>query len=266
MRISPQDLRALYRNGVSEKVPPTRRSCPPPRRIIDFLDHSLSRRHSARVEDHLASCGLCSQEFEAIRQILHARDLCLQDLAAWAGRQQRKTANSRVEDIGEKYSPISKRKASKTRQAWRWSYALGLILLVGCLALVLSRYPFLKNFWGGEYRAGQALHITLVLPRPEKPLIAQALVFQWTPLIQAECYVLELFDEALAPIWKSPETRATRITLPSEILENLLPSRPYYWLVAGLLPDDRKVESDIGVFFIAEERPNGNRSKSGNRR
>jgi hypothetical protein len=253
MKISLRDLQGLYRAAISQHRPTSRRSCPSPNLIIGAFDRSLPKRRQARIINHLTHCGPCHQEFEVFRRLLRERDLCVEGLAAWADRQHRNRPGARVEDAREVYAPANRHEARGGRLRSGWRYALGPAILLACLVLVLSQLPFFKNFWENKYRAGPAPGILLIQPHSDRPIVRQTLVFQWTSRIQAEYYVLEIFDAALIPIWKSPEIRATRLILPSEISRKLLSSQPYYWLVTGALPDDHKTESEIGAFFVTDQ-------------
>ena len=253
MKISFRDLQGHYQAALFAQSPSPRKDCLSAAQIIGLLDRTRSRRRRAYFMDHLTRCSFCLQEYEVIRNLLRERDLCVKDLAAWAKRQQRKKQSLGVEDSRDEYGRtigLGKHSGMLRRG---WSLALSAAFLLGCLIIILSRIPIVRNIWDSSYRAGPETRILLVHPRQDQILSGRSIRFQWTPLPRAEYYVLEVFDASLRPIWKSPETRAARIILPPEVSARMKPSKPYYWLVTGALPDDRLAESKIGAFFISDE-------------
>ena len=250
MKISFRDLQGHYRAALSARLPSSRKDCLSADQIIGLLDRAQSQRCRARFIDHLTQCSSCYREHEAFRSLLQQRDLCVEDLAAWAKHQQKKRQLFSVEDSWDEYGRILGREKQGGMLRHGWSYALSAAFLLGCLIIILSRIPIVRNIWDSSYRAGPETRILLVHPRQDQILAGRSICFQWTPLPRAVYYVLEIFDASLRPIWKSPETRAARIILPPEVSARMTPSKPYYWLVTGALPDDRLAESKIGVFII----------------
>jgi hypothetical protein len=250
MKINTHDLRRLYQASLADKIPPSRKRCPAAAQIIGLFDGSLSKRRKTRLVEHLARCGSCFQEFDSLRLIYHHQDTMIDDLTAWAARREKRKDQGHIEDARGGYgSPRYRGPRGRTRPRL-WAYALGLAALVLCLVLAVDHRSVFKNVFEKKYRAVAASKIELVHPPSAKFVLRRTLYFQWDPFPRAQRYFVELFDQELKPVWKSQDSTAIKIVLPPEIAERLHLAQPYYWLVTGILADDKRAESDIGVFSL----------------
>ena len=250
MKISTHDLRRLYRASIADKIPPSRKRCPAPAQIIGLFDGSLSKRRKIRLVEHLTRCGSCFQEFDSLRLIYHQQDTMIDDLTAWAARREKRKGQGHIEDARGGYGPAKHGGPRGRIRPRPWAYALGLAAFALCLVLAVDHWSVLRDIFGKKYRAVAAPKIELVHPPSANSVLRQALFFQWNPFPRGQRYFVELFDQELKPVWKSQDSTTTIILLPPEIAERLHLAQPYYWLVTGILADDKKAESDVGVFFL----------------
>jgi len=250
MKISTPDLRRLYQASIADKMPPSRKRCPAPGKILGMFDGTLSNRQKVGLVDHITRCSSCFQEFDSLRLIYHQQDTMIDDLKAWAARREERKDQGHIEDARGGYGPPKHSGRGGRIRPRLWAYALGLATLALCLVLAADHWSVFKDILGGKYRAVAAPQIELVHPPSANSVLRQALYFQWNSFPRVQRYFVELFDQELKPVWKSQDSTATKIVLPQEMAERLHLARPYYWLVTGILADDKKAESDVGVFFL----------------
>lgn len=249
MKINTQELRALYQSEISGNKPLSRRGCPSPGRIAALFGTSISKRRRTKVTDHIVECGRCTEEFESWRELFQQKESMIEELCSWAVRRKTAPDRKHVEDSRALYVPPRPGADTSPRRRL-WPYALAASAFLLGLLLILVPNSVFRNNRQIAYRAPSFKKIELIHPRSGKSIRRDALFFQWTPLAGADCYVLEVFNEALAPVWKSPELIPTRILIPPEIRDKWQGSNPYFWLVTAVLADGKRIESDIGIFFI----------------
>lgn len=91
--------------------------------------------------------------------------------------------------------------------------------------------------------------IILLSPKADQSL-SGPLVFRWQGRSASDYYVLELFDDALLPIWTSDKVRELQIPIPSEVYATLRPGRSYFWMVTAFSQRSKVEESPLGRFVI----------------
>jgi hypothetical protein len=74
------------------------------------------------------------------------------------------------------------------------------------------------------------------------------LIFRWEKVNHSKFYILELFDQALAPVWKSDSITAESAALPGELAGTLEVNRPYFWTVTAYLTNGEKISSRLEKF------------------
>jgi hypothetical protein len=248
MRISTSDLQRLYQARASENIPSSRKGCPAPDRLARLFGDSLSRRQKARIVDHISLCGPCLREFEAWRSLMGERDVMVRSLESWASRRSGLPKQTRVEDVRKGYSLSGEKPVFRLRLSRR--HILQLAVLVIGLVLVLGQLALFRRIWTKGYRAAPSRAVVLVRPLTKKPLDSRTPIFQWKDVAGAERYFIEVFDEALRLVWKSPETRATNIVLPVDLAGRIPPGKTYFWYVTALLAGEKRLESPLEAFSI----------------
>jgi hypothetical protein len=248
MKIDTQELRRLYLEAMRRRGPKT--GHPSARRIFGLFDGTLSARKKARLIDHLTRCSSCFQEFEFILALERHKKGMIADLDVLTGRRRTGAGHPTVKDRNPAYLKLTQKPIWRAWPTRSWAHAVGLAIVVLGLILGLSQWTSLKNIFENKFRAWPSPKISLINPPPHRSVSRQSLYFQWTPLPGTEYYIFELFDKALAPIYKSQETASTQTALPRNISDRLSPRQPYYWVVTGMLASGKKAESDIGEFSI----------------
>lgn len=251
MKIDIQGLRSLYQAAISQMRPPGPKTChPSARKIVKLFDNTLSVREKTRLIDHLTRCGSCFREFEFYLSLDRQQKKMIDSLEALTGLRRPAAGHPTIKDREMAYRKLTHKPFWERWIPRSWAQALGLTILVLGVILGLSRWSSLKNIFDKEYRASPRPKIALINPPPNRSVPRQSLFFQWSPLPGTEYYIFELFDGALAPIYKSSEITRTKAFLPGDISERLHPLQPYYWMVTGMLADGKKAESDIGEFSL----------------
>jgi hypothetical protein len=239
MNINHKDLGVLYQSFVGGRLPESRENCPPLNDLIKFFKPRTPRRRKTKIVDHITRCAPCAQEFDLILKIKRRSELMDQEIAMWLDSK----IPSR-ESFGRPKMVFSHR---------FWRYAA---VLVGFASLSLAVLTFINNnpvllFKQQVGRGHIESDIRLIEPinaRVEK----SHFVFRWQEYDGADSYEVELFDESLRFIWKSPKLGETKYILPSKILQKLAPSHIYFWMITINMKNRSVIESELVYFVVAD--------------
>jgi hypothetical protein len=78
------------------------------------------------------------------------------------------------------------------------------------------------------------------------------LKFKWEAVIQTESYTLELFDEALRPVWKAEGIRTNEFTLPEGVTSKLASKSVFFWMITAHLPEGEERPSRLEKFILGK--------------
>ena len=226
-------LRRLFQGYAAARKPSSREGCPSASELTESFEPTCPGRRKRRIIDHVTSCPACREEFtmllERQRRDDGACERAPQDLnedatAEWAGRRQ-----------GSRRSPL-------------WQYA-GAVLGLG---LIVISVIVVKDQW----RQSVALRSAQPRIALEAPRMGQAvsgpLTFRWRGQAHSEYYMLELFDDALLPVWSSDKITDGRLVIPGNVLSHLSPGKTYYWMVTGFSDGTKREESPLGRFRVRD--------------
>jgi hypothetical protein len=121
--------------------------------------------------------------------------------------------------------------------------ALGLSLAVSSFILLVHQRQL------SEIQRTRETGIVLSSPTSGQVLSAP-FVFRWQADSSSEYYVIELFDEALLPVWTSEEIPEIQISIPPGVYAGLQPGKPYFWMVTSFSRDSERKESELARFSI----------------
>ena len=230
MKINDEYLKRLYLAYVALNTPESRKNCPTLDKLDLIFDPHIRRRKKQKLIDHLASCALCAKDFAFLKEIENYQNDFIEHT-----NQVQQTEFSR----GPSFRPPHK----GTYYLQLLSAATGLIFVIISVAIMLQKWS------GTDILRADNLAVTLIEPihnwDSSKPL-----VFKWKGVKRTEYYVLELYDEALLPVWKSSETSVMTIPLPSETLIKLVPNKPYYWMVSAYGNGEKLADSPLVQFVM----------------
>jgi hypothetical protein len=235
MDLNDDELRRLYRSFVMAKTPGCGAECPSPEELVAFFDPSAPTSAKLRTIDHLTSCSMCAREFEFLLELNRRQDSIF-------GRSPKTMASGEPgfprPGLRQRMSPV-----------WRLSTVLaGAILFIASLTVIIHYW---ERFEGAR---APSFVVTLMQPNQNHPA-AFPIVFKWRKFNGADSYVIEIYDETLLPIWKSPKCLSTQCALPSDIASRLLLNRPYFWMVTAFHEKAKLAESELVQFIVIRKWP-----------
>ena len=230
MTTDPNRFKALYAAQARFQKPASRRDCPSPKRMIRLLTSRCSAREGSKLVDHISLCSDCAGEFGFLTEAIRSKRVLVGDIENWLGN-------------GQKAEP---RQPHLFRYSWGIASLLAAFFIVGfiVLRLVVLRSP-------ERYRTASDARVALLEPVAQK-VSRQSLNFRWQPVQGAEHYVVEVFDEALAPIWKSPPLLETRSVPPDQLARGLALGKSYFWLVSAYFPGGDRWLSPLEEFTLKD--------------
>jgi len=229
MKIDADGLKSLYRGYVESQTPVSREDCPSVEQLVGTLRGGGSKKEKARVVDHLTRCGECAREFGFALETVRAE-------------------SALIRELGGRGEPES---AGRRRPFYLgFSWGLASLLVAVCAAGVL--------FWRlalsparDTYRAGAAARLELIQPGQD-PVRLGSLVFRWKPAGDVQYYVVEVYDEALAPLWKSEPVAGNLAAIPESLKEKLASGRKYFWTVTAHFARGDTLASPLRPFNLKD--------------
>jgi len=240
MKITHKELCQFYESYLDDNVPLSRKECPSLKKIIKFFNPQSSPRHKARIVDHLSQCIYCAQEFRSLLQILRSEKKLNEEIGHWL--------------LEKNSSPLLERPDERNHilgLSWRYLW----LLLGGVFIIFSFLVSFNKNLsWNltePEGRGDKANQIYLIEPKNGN-YIRSRLTFQWAGLPESEYFILEIYDETLAPVWKSPKIFGNTCSLPEETVKKLIKQRSYFWMITVYLENGERHESALETFTLRD--------------
>jgi hypothetical protein len=246
MTMKTDDLRGLYRAYVRGQEPSRKGRCLGPWRWKDICDPRTSEARKDKLIEHITRCPDCLRKFELILDAERAKKALVEEIGGLVGRA------AGPGDAGPQKEE-SARERPHRRPAFPWKFAAvfaALVVMAAGLALVLTRdrgVPAATEITRGD----QGLEIRLLRPI-DAVKRRSGLEFAWTASIPLADFRIDLYDEALAPLWRSSSLAESRGTLPTEVFNALQNGKIYVWMASGRLPSGRRVESRFGTFRLAK--------------
>jgi hypothetical protein len=231
MRIDVDKLRELFQGYAASRKPLNRKGCPSQSAIAGSFEPSASVRKKKRIVDHISACSFCREEFMMMLESQEHDAGSIKIKCPTVSYKPRRGAARVARSLG--HSPL-------------WQYAsvlFGLVLVISSLFILVRQSDL------SPVRRIGGSGIVLLYPKPGQSL-SGPIVFRWQERLGSEFYVLELFDDALLPIWASDKIRDTQILLPPDISSNLNPGKPYFWMVTALSHNSKMAESTLARFQI----------------
>ncbi len=237
MRINDENLKDIYKSYVLTRTPLSRQACPSSEEIANLFIEAGLKAEKERIIDHITNCSFCVQEFDAFLQI---------------SRQEQKLAeeiNLFLKNKGEP-SPVPKmKKTAKLALAWKSAIAsVAVVALVGTFLLITDGPIFNKKTEKRGDRPGQ---ISLLEPRSDHAFDSP-LLFRWNEIAGRDHFVIEIFDESLSPLWKSPEVSEPFYRLPADVKKQMHRGRSYFWMITVFFTNGLTRESHLEEFRLAD--------------
>lgn len=232
MKIDHEEMKKLYEVYIAEKTPQKGKDCPSPELIFSLFQPTTSESIRNETLAHVLVCSHCTKDFQLILSTL---------------RDEKKFIND-IEAVFKAEKKDHKRKKESKfflfRLSWKYVFFLiGAAIITAVLMLNITNKQV--------YRGTNHKSIKLISPLDQHNLKSN-LLFEWEMVGNADCYIIEIFDESLYPIWKSDKITGNRMNLPSDALAKLDSSKVYYWVVTAFMPNDRILESQLQQFEISK--------------
>ena len=217
MRIDDDQLKELFRGYAASRKPLTRKGCPSPEVLASSFEPSASVRKKKNIVDHISGCSSCREEFLMLFEI-----------------QWREPARPEA---------LSQRRSSRPPV---WQYAC---VLLGLGLVMTSFFVSVHQKELSSIERSAERGITLLDPKADQSL-SGSIVFRWRGRSASDCYILELFNEALLPIWTSGKIQELQIPIPPEVYTILEPGSSYFWMVTAFSQGAKTEESRLGRFVF----------------
>ncbi len=237
MRIDRDSLRDLFQGYVDSKRPPCRRNCPAFMAIASSFEPSASIRDKKRIVDHISACSYCSEEFILLVELRKAE---AEPLAKGG-----ETLPCAI------HPDITKGKGH--RHPLLWQYAC---VLIGLGLAFTSFFVLVQRKELSDVHRTSGAGILTLAPEIDQT-VSGPIVFRWLADPDAEYYVLELFDDALLPVWASERIRGTQMKLPPDARSKLEFGQPYLWMITAYVQETAIKESRLARFIIGRQKNPG---------
>lgn len=251
MKIKNKDLKNLYRAHILENFPSSRKHCPSFKKIIGSFNHKSSEKQKTKILDHITTCHYCYKEFEFIMQILrndgkinkNIRNFHLSNKEMAFIKKRAANSLCDLKKRKELFFPIL---------SWKYSSLFLAGILITIILIILFKTNSLQLIEVHNQRGATISRIKLFKPVGAR-YSKSSLSFEWSELKESNYYILEMFDETLAPFWRSNKIFHHQYAPPKELIENLSKNRTYFWMVTAFYLNGKKVESPLVEFFLIDK-------------
>jgi hypothetical protein len=124
-----------------------------------------------------------------------------------------------------------------------------LIIAFAFVITICSFFVLTKNKYNEQNRAYYE-YFDVIRPTSTIP-ISSEISFEWSIINDSSYFIVELLDESLILLWRSPKILETSVKLPNEVFSKLRQDNSYYWFVTVVLKDGEKIESNVAEFKIS---------------
>ena len=240
MKIHLDELRAQYAANIMDRTSLNRTHCPSSLEINECLRGTTSKKAKNHLAEHFTNCCFCLEEFQFVLEIQrHEREMT-QEIGL-----RYNLHSHRLQKPAGKIVAFAQIRESlrvfRVKKVRFWASVTAILLLLASGTLYVSRN------WRQAFRSSD-LEIIKPLHPIQKKVRNAPLHFRWRNWDQSEYFIVELFDETLYPLWKSPKLLRNSVRLPINIEEKLSPGASYFWFVTGFTVQGKKVESPL-IFF-----------------
>ncbi len=232
MNMSNKDLLDLLRKIPAQNAS-SKTHCPSSKELVASFAPSASNRLKTKIVDHISGCPKCRGAFDLLITIMEYDKQTKQE--------------SSTEDHSSRFlkSPLHYR----PRQLFTARVSS---LIAGCLMIAVSILVITQhNYVSYQFRE-ENMDIILEYPTVSHN-ITDKLIFRWNPYASARYYILELFDDALLPVWTSGKTEVPQIQFSEEARSILQPGKAYFWMVTAYSGADDIKESNLARFVMTED-------------
>lgn len=247
MKIKYEDLKLLYRDHIRSQFPVSRLDCPSLEKIYTSLKGKSPRRCRTGLIDHISHCRFCLDDFDILRSFLLNEKTTLAEINQVIPTAKKQDARLREERDGyrqeNKHIPIHFRKII--------AFSLAMLAIAFLVIGLFTNRQLLKIMsFSDQNRSPLRKELVLLHPECNREHAISSLIFKWKSIPRSDFYIIEIFDETLLPIWKSPPIFESFFKLPTNIPEIIKPQKIYFWMVTAFKSDKIRLESNINCFYF----------------
>ena len=233
MKIDNKTLKKLYFDYLATIAPDTRDGCLAPELLLKSLRGSLSKRKRSKVSKHLMSCIHCSREFQTLLNTIREENEINLKIAElpFIKNGNSNSSTKRNPDLGNRWPRML-------------AYLIPIVLAIAISAIFILQLPQKANF-----RRARASPLNIIQPK-DSHVTLLSLEFKWKELPETEYYIIDVFDEALLPVWTSFKVHGNSLTATASLTQELKTERTYFWMVTAFQTSGARIESLLVEFHI----------------
>ena len=232
MKTDLNELSALYTASLPDRKPAEGQNCPSVEKIIGCALIEIPQKERDEIVAHVANCRGCAAVLRQAYEIAEETDRFAAEVKRLARAEGRE-----AEKVLSLWARLARRPA--------------LAVAAGLFALTVISLSVLRFADRSATRGASAAAIVLVSPAKSVPAGTDVL-FKWRPVPHAGQCVVEVFDEALQPVWRSDKITGSQLLLPTAISQRLIPGRPYYWRVTWTAEGRPEAKSNLTEFSVGK--------------
>jgi hypothetical protein len=244
MKITYNDLKMAYKAHIQRYIPASREGCPSEESILRVFEESLSPEKKEEIVDHVVKCAYCLREFELFLALVRDESKAAEEISGFLKERSRDANPPRkkpkiwgiISGSGIQHPPL-----------WRIATISLVLLIITGLLLISTKLIFKPSL--DEERGRLRDQVRLISPS-QGQVGTFPLIFRWQKVTGAELYQLEIFDDSLSPLWKSPQIFVLFYELPPKVTEAIKENKVYFWMVTAFLPNGVKRESPLETFIL----------------
>jgi hypothetical protein len=244
MKITSNDLKMAYKSHIQRYVPLSREGCPSEESILGVFEGTLSPEKKEEIVDHVVNCAYCLREFEFFLALVRNESKVAKEIASFL---KEKSCDVNPPKKKTKIWNIIFGSGMQRHPLWRIASISLVLLIISGLFLISAKLILRPSL--DEERGRLRDQVRLISPSQGQEATLP-LVFRWQKMTGAELYQLELFDDSLSPLWKSPQIFVLFYKLPPKVAEAIEENRIYFWMVTAFLPNGEKRESPLETFIL----------------
>jgi len=226
MKSEDRDLKEVFRAYVDSRASIDRRSCPSLEAIADSFEPWASARKKRTIIDHLSECTACREEFRLYFDL------------------QRTPVDVLPSPSTSQVAGTTKARRSPVLALWRYAaIVIGVCLIFSVIVLLI------RNTDLSEVERAGTTGVVLLYPTTSH-IGSEQLVFRWEAFAPSQYYIVELFDEALLPIWVSTPIKDVQARPPSNESLDMSTGTVYFWMVTAYSRIDKTGESRLARFEV----------------
>ena len=234
MTINKDEVRLIYKGILFDKKPSDRKNCPSIKNIIRlYRGEYLFNKNN--VLSHLENCFYCAQEVQLISSIVSEEKKLLDNLPSSKSENIKNSIFTNLffksHYLFSKYKTVS----------------IGFIIFLIVSLFFLYKYPInthLRSFNSNP---------NIIIESHKIKITNYSIELNWKEINNSKYYIVDVFDNGLAPFWKSTEIYDTYISLPIEVINSMQKGNAYYYIITCYLTDGRHIESQIEKFILKSQ-------------